>query len=177
MTATVMVQFSHPALDSAAYVDMCAVSFKPTYKRRNKTNPLDGQFSGTEYIIAKGDTVGIENPVWSFTCYINTNNFSVADDLNSETPSTITSVSEEGISMAGKVTVGYLKAVWRNLQDYVNVKIKFGNPDAQKDWKNWDNSDTVIRMKIDSIDPAPDMSTEGSHFITVTIMATEVNIV
>lgn len=172
-----MIQIKNTVVDANNWVTLNGVTFSPgSWKRITRSNPTPGQFSGTEYVIAKSDRVGIENPQFTLRGVINVHDFGTATDLWSTTPSTNTSLSEDGASMVGNVTFGYLQAVWRNMTGQNYIKISFGNPSAQVNWRqyagtatSYAGTATEIPVEIVSITPVPREDSEGNHFIDYTI--------
>jgi len=170
-----MVQIKNSNLDSNNWVNLFGATFQVSYKIRNKTNPLDGQFTGTNYNIATADKIGVENPVITIRGMISTHEYDTDAQFWLVTPSTSSSTSEEKISMANYVTMGYLRALARDMTGTTLLKISFGDPDAQFTWKNWDGTTDEIPVEVDSILPVPKQDSEGNHFIDYVIKLTEVS--
>jgi hypothetical protein len=173
---TDMIQIKNSNLDSNNWVNCVGVTFKPSYKRILKINPLHGQFSGTNYLPAKGDQVGIENPVFSLRGVINLSDYSTVAHVWSTTPSTVTSTSEDAVSMGGVITLGYLIALWKDMTGTTYLKISFGSPEAQTTWKKYDLSTDEIPILIDNISLDPREDSEGGHFINYEITCHEVRV-
>jgi len=169
-----MIQIKNTVVDANNWVSMQGATFTPGYKKRVSTNPLDGQFTGTNYVIAKGDRTGVENPSISIQGVLSTHDYSVSDDFWSTTPSTITSVAEDGTSMVGSVTMGYLLALWSNMTGDTYLKISFGNPSNQLNWKNADLTTAEIPVEVIAVTPKPRQDSTGNHFIDYTIEFREV---
>lgn len=162
-------------IDSGNYVELRGSSFQLSLKKNINTDPVDGQYGKTNYDIAKGDRLGIENPSMSIRGYINVNDFNGSDELWSDTPSTNTSTSEDGVSMAGVVTLGYLYKLWRNITAQTYVKLTFGDPSGSGvNWKSYDAASTDIPVELNNIDIKPLETAEGNHIIYYTITFTEV---
>ncbi len=162
-------------IDDGKYVELRGSSFQVSLKKNINSDPVDGQYGKTDYDIAKADRVGIENPTMSVRGYINVNDFNSSDELWSETPSTNSSVSEDGVPMAGAVTLGYLYKVWRNMTSQTYLKLTFGDPAGEGvNWKSYDGLSTDIPIEINSIDIRPLETTEGNHIIYYTITFIEV---
>lgn len=171
-----MIRIKNTAIDGGNWVDFNGATFEPNYGRRTNVPPVDGQFSGTDYIIAKGDRVGVENPIISVQGSISTTQFSTLSDLWSSTPSTITSTGEDGVSQTGKITLGYLLALYRNMTGQTYLEINFGDPSNQTQWKTYDGTTTTIPVEIISISPKPRSDSQGGHFIDVSIECKEVRV-
>lgn len=171
-----MVQIKNSDLDGGNWVKMQGVSFVPGYSKRTSAPPLDGQFSGTSYLIGKGDNVGVEQPSFTIQGVLSLHDFSVLTHLWSTTPSTVTSKAEDGTSMAGYVTLGYLLSLWRNMTGITYLKISFGSPDNQTTWKKYDLGSDEIPVIVKAVNPVPRQDSEGSHFIDYSIEFTEVTL-
>jgi hypothetical protein len=171
-----MIRIKNTVVDANVYIQCNGANFKPSYKKNVANNPLNGQFSGTNYLIAKSDRVGVENPTFAITGFINVNDFSVISDLWSTTPSTINSVAEDGTLMLNNLTLGYLLAIWRNMTGQNYLSIYFGDPANQTTWKTYDLSSDDIPIEIDTIDINPRQDSEGNHFIDYTILCHEVEV-
>ncbi len=171
-----MVQIKNSNLDGGNWVKMQGVIFNPGYSKRTSSPPLDGQFSGTSYLIGKGDNVGIEPPSFTITGIISTADFTTSNQFWSVTPSTLTHKSEDGISMAGYITLGYLLSLWRDMSGTTYLKISFGSPDNQFTWKRYDLGSDEIPVVIKAITPTPRQDSEGGHFIDYNIEFTEVTL-
>lgn len=162
-------------VDNGNWVELRGSSFQVSLKKNINVDPVDGQYGKTDYDIAKADRVGIENPIMSVRGYINVNDFKSSDELWNESPSTNTSISEDGVSMAGAVTLGYLHKVWRNMTSQTYLKLTFGDPASSGvNWKSYDNLSTEIPVEIQNIDIRPLENTEGNHIIYYTISFVEV---
>ena len=165
------IDIKNNEIDSGNWVNMKSVSFVPSYSKSNEAKPLNGLSSSS---LPEGDRIGISPTSITIQGFINVDDFDSTAELWSETPSTLSSTAEDGTSNSGVVTLGYLNALWRNLNGETQIRIYIGEPGSQKQWKNWDNTSTTLYVVIDSIDPAPDMSSDGLHFINYTIVCREV---
>ena len=169
------IQIKNADIDSGNYVTFQSAFFQISLKKNISNDPVDGQYNKTNYDIATADRIGIENPRINIRAYFNTNDFSNSDDFWSETPSTITSTAEDGTSMAGKMTMGYLYKLWRNLPSQCYLKIGFGDPDGDTVyWKDYTNTTTEIPVEITNIDIKPMETSEGNHIITYSVSFIEV---
>jgi len=169
-----MVQIKNTNLDSNNWVNCFGVTFTPAYKKLVNTNPLNGQFSGTAYLIAQADKVGVENPVFTIRGQLNTNDYSTAADIWDGNPSGVSSTSEDGTSMTNAVTLAYLMNLWRDMTGTTVLKISFGDPSGQVNWKNYDFSSDELTVEIIGINFNPRQDTVGNHFIDYTINCREV---
>lgn len=165
------MQISNAGIDGGAWVDLQGVSFTPSYKKNNEANPINGTSTAK---VNEGDRIGVDTPVFTIKGIINVDDFADTAELWSETPSAITSKGEDGTSNASRITVGYLLALWRNLANETKVRVYFGDPDDQKQWKNWDNTSTDIYVVVDDINPVPAQDSEGLHFMNYSIVMREV---
>lgn len=165
------IQIANTEVDSGSYVNMQGAMFTPGYKKHNEAIPIDGAQSAQ---IPEGDRIGIEPPLITIRGVINVDDFASTAELWSETPSALSSTGEDGSSNTSKMTLGYLNALWRNRPGQTTIKISFGNPNAQKEWKNWNNTSTTIYVVVDDINPVPSQDSEGLHFIDYTIVCREV---
>lgn len=165
------IQISNTELDSGNWVNMKGVTFTPGYKKHNEAIPLDGVSTAA---LPEGDRIGVDVPQITIRGVINVDDFASTAELWSETPSTLSSTSEDGSSNTSAITLGYLNALWRGLVGETKLQIYLGNPSSQKQWKNWDNSSTTIYVVVDDINPVPSQDSDGLHFIDYTIVCREV---
>lgn len=165
------IQILNTIVDANNWISMEGISFSPAYKKHNEAKPIDGI---TPASLPEGDRIGIEPASFIIRGVIDVNDFDSDSELWSETPSTLTSTSEDGSSNASRITMGYLNALWRQMNGQTKIRIYFGDPSSQKRWKNWDNSSYELYVVVDDINPIPDTSSDGLHFINYTITMREV---
>lgn len=165
------IQITNSVVDPGNWINMKGVSFTPGYKKHNEAIPLDGISTAA---IPEGDRIGVDVPVITIRGIINVDDFASTAELWSETPSTLSSTSEDGITNASTITLGYLNALWRNLSGQTKLSIYLGNPSSQKQWKNWNNTSTELYVVVDDINPIPSQDSQGLHFIDYTIVCREV---
>lgn len=165
------IQILNTIVDANNWINMQGVVFTPGYKRMNEANPIVGNQNST---LPEGDRIGVEVPVITVRGVINVDDFADTDELWSETPSTLASTGEDGTSNTSRITIGYLNALWRENSGQTKLKIYFGNPDSQKQWKNWDNSSTELYVVIDDFTFQPGQDSEGLHIVTYSIVCREV---
>lgn len=166
------LQIMNTALDSGNWVKLRGAIFTPGYNKSNEAKPINGVANST---IPEGDRVGIQPTSITVRGVINVDDFDSDTDFHSVTPSTVTSTTETGESNTGKMTMGYLKSLWRNTAGQTKLKLLLGDPSrTQKTWKNWDDTSSEIYIVVDSINPVPAAGTQGNHFINFTITGREV---
>lgn len=165
------IQISNAGVDSGNWINMQGVVFAPSYKKSNEAKPIMGS---TTAKLPEGDRIGVQPTSINIRGIINVDDFASTAELFSETPSTLSSTGEDGTSNTSRITMGYLLALWREFENDTKIRVYLGNPDNQKQWKNWDNSSTDIYVVIDDINPQPEQDSEGLHFITYSITMREV---
>lgn len=182
------VEIRHSSLDSNAWVVLDCIALPSWgWRRRTRSNPIDGQAdSGTAtFAIAQADTTGIENPVGGMTVLINLHDFTTDAQLWSRTPSTNSfNAPGEGLSMAGRCTLGYLKALQEIVGGQAYLRLSTDNPQNNPSTTLYwiksgvtgapTSADREIPIEIDSIDLSPDSSADQSHMIAITISFREV---
>lgn len=165
------IRIRNSSIDSNNWVNLKGAMFTPSFKRMNEAIPINGVQTAT---LPEGDRIGLDVPIITIKGYINVDDFASTAELWSETPSTVASSGEDGTSNANTVTLGYLNRLWRENSGQTQLEIYFGNPTSQKQWKNWNNSSTTLYVIVDDVNPVPEESSEGLHFITYTIVCREV---
>lgn len=160
-----VIKIKNDKLNTNNWVDLQSASFKPTYKRNNKAEPIIGQnpsdTSDGHLEIAQGDQITIENPQITISGVIDVGEF--ADNAALHATSGIT-----------EINLGYLKALWRVRTDSITyVQLWFGQ-DKNKSWKDYSGTSDSIKVNIDSIDPVPMEDSDGLHLIKYTMSLKEV---
>lgn len=158
------IQLKNSQINSNTFVDLQATSFKPTYKRRTKSEPVVGQnpadSSDGHLLIPEADDITIEAPVFMIKGVISTAEY--ADNTALHATSSIT-----------VVTLGFLKLLERVRADSTSyIQIWFGE-DSTKSWKNYLGTSDDIKVAIDSIDFDPAEDAEGNHLVRYTLMCKE----
>lgn len=165
------IQISNTLIDSGNWINMKGVSFTPSYKKHNEAIPLDGVSTAA---LPEGDRIGVDVPQFTIRGIINVDDFASTAELWSETPSALSSTSEDGVSNTNAMTLGYLNSLWREMSGETKIMIYLGNPSSQKTWKNWNNTSDEIYVVVDDINPVPSQDSDGLHFINYTIVCKEV---
>jgi len=156
------IQIKNTSLNSGTYVDMGAVMFTPVYKRLTESKPIRGQNTVSDYAIATGDNLGVEQPKLTLTGYIDTRDF-----VDNAALHATTSITE--------MTLGYLKALWRvsgTSQTY--LKIYFGEG-GNYTLKNFDGTSDEIEVLVDTVSPIPMQDSDVLHLIKYSITFTEID--
>lgn len=183
------IQILNTAIDSS-WVKLDAASFVVSYKKRINTKPLDGQVdtATTSFQIAKGDRTGVENPIYTVRCVLSIDDFSDSNtNLWRKIPSNATlALDSSGNTMTSFATMGFLLRLIYDVTGQTYIKIYFGNPSTQVNWVRNNFGDTlntsdtpgtddrIIPVELLSIDPVPDETSDGLHFINVNLTFVEV---
>ena len=165
------MRISNAGIDSGNWIDLRGVSVIPGYKKSNEALTINGVSKSS---LPEGDRIGIEPPSFTIKGVINIDDYDSTPELWSETPSSLSSTAEDGTSNVLGITLGYINALWRNLDNETKIKIYLGNPSNKKTWKNWNNTSDEIYVIIDDIVPLPQEDSEGLHFITYSLVMREV---
>lgn len=176
MTATDLIQIKNTVVDANNYVLMQGVEFSAAYKKRINSYPLDGQFSGTNYQISKGDRTGIENPQFEIRGVINLRDFTTNLMLWNTAPSTAVHNAEDGTSMTGMVTLGYLLSIWKNMTGQSYLKITTIIDGYTYNWYDTTITTTDIPIEVENFTFKPRTDSDGLHLIDYVLTCREVRV-